>query len=179
MEVPSIRKAISSDIPTLMGLDHGYSTDHVWQMSLERGATEIGTIFREVRLPRPMRVTYPRDYERLADEWTNRSALLVAENGELLLGYLSIVDGPAQAMGWITDVVVDLRHRRSGVASRLIGAAREWCRKRGIRILFMEMQSKNYPAICLAKKMGFMFSGYSDQFYPEQDIALFFSMSLL
>ena len=95
-----------------------------------------------------------------------------------LLGYLSIVEGPSQAMGWVTDLVVNLRRRRQGVASRLLVAAREWCRERGITRLFLEMQSKNYPAVCLARKMGFVFSGYSDQFYPDQDIALFFSLSL-
>lgn len=178
MEATSIRQAISSDIPTLIALDHGYSTDHVWQMSFERTSSQIGATFREIRLPRPMRVTYPRDPERLADEWTLRSALLVAENGENLVGYLSIVEGPSQAMGWITDLVVSLRHRRQGVASRLLGATREWCRERGVARLFLEMQSKNYPAVCLARKMGFVFSGYSDQYYPDQDIALFFSLML-
>ncbi|NIS82075.1 MAG: GNAT family N-acetyltransferase [Anaerolineales bacterium] len=178
MEATSIRPAISSDIPTLMALDHGYSTDHVWQMSFERSPSQVGATFREVRLPRPMRVTYPRDPNRLADEWTLRSALLVAENGETLIGYVSIVEGPSQAMGWITDLVIDLRHRRQGVASRLLAAAREWSRERGITRLFLEMQSKNYPAVCLARKMGFVFSGYSDQYYQDQDIALFFSLSL-
>ena len=62
-----IRSAISSDIPWLMKLDHGYSTDHVWQMALRKEANEVAISFREVRLPRPMRVIYPRDYTTLAD----------------------------------------------------------------------------------------------------------------
>jgi hypothetical protein len=44
--------------------------------------------------------------------------------------------------------------------------------------LFLEMQSKNIPAIRLATKMGSVFSGYSDRYYPNQDIALFFALSL-
>jgi ribosomal protein S18 acetylase RimI-like enzyme len=178
MEMISIRQAISSDIPALMAFDHGYGTDHVWQMSFEREPSAVGATFREVRLPRAMRVAYPRDAERLADEWTSRAVILVAECEDSLRGYLAIVGGPAENMFWITDLVVSLGSRRQGIASKLILAAREWCRQRDALRIFLEMQSKNYPAICLAKKLGFVFSGYSDNYYSDQDIALFFSMLL-
>jgi GNAT superfamily N-acetyltransferase len=178
MENYSIRRANSGDIPALMALDHGYSTDHVWQMSIERGSDETGVTFREVRLPRPMRVTYPRDPNRLADEWVLREALLIAEVEDEPLGYVSIIHGPAVDAGWILDLVVSLRCRRQGVATRLCQAARDWCREHGLKKMFIEMQSKNYPAIRLVKKLGFQYAGYSDHYYPEQDIALFFSLEL-
>ena len=37
---------------------------------------------------------------------------------------------------------------------------------------------KNYPAICLAQRTGFRYAGYSDLYYPDQDIALFFAVEL-
>lgn len=178
MEGLSIRQAISSDVPGLISLDHNYSTDHVWQMEYRQTDDEIRAIFREVRLPRPMRVTYPRDPQRLADEWTRRAALLVAELGETRRGYVALVQGTAEATGWVTDLVVGLRDRRQGIATRLLGAAWEWCRQRGMERIFLEMQSKNYPGIRLARKLGFVFCGYSDRFYPNEDIALFFSLEL-
>lgn len=178
MEGIAIRQAISSDIPELIALDHSYSTDHVWQMEYHQSRDEIGTTFREVRLPRPMRVPYPREPQRLADEWTKRGAVLVAELAEIRRGYAVLMPGTAQGSGWVTDLVVGLRDRRQGVGSRLLAAAWEWCRPRGLERLFLEMQSKNYPGIRLAHKMGFVFSGYSDHYYPSQDIALFFSLDL-
>src|SRR3972149_9703950 len=63
-----IRQAVSTDIPTLIELDHSYSTDHVWQMALQPGSPGVEVAFREVRLPRPMRVRYPGRVERLAGE---------------------------------------------------------------------------------------------------------------
>ncbi len=178
MEAIAIRHAVSSDIPTLMALDHGYSTEHVWQMTFQRGAGQIDVTFREVRLPRPMRVVYPRNPERLADEWTRRAVILVAELDEDVRGYLAIIEGPAPETAWITDCVVALRYRRQGIATHLLKSARTWCRERGMVRLYVEMQSKNYPAIALFGKAGFVFSGYSDNFYPDQDIALFFSQEL-
>jgi ribosomal protein S18 acetylase RimI-like enzyme len=178
MEGVTIRPAISSDITDLMALDHDYSTDHVWQMSVSRGAEENGISFREVRLPRPMRVAYPRDPGRLADEWTRQAAMFVAEAGEARIGYLVLILGPATGAGWVTDIVVASRQRRQGVATRLLAAAREWCRQRSLTQMFLEMQSKNFPAISLARKLGFVFSGYSDRFYPDQDIAVFFALEV-
>ena len=169
-----IRKAISSDIPKIVQMDHGLSTSHVWQLSLNKQAGEIGATFREVRLPRPMQISYPRDPERLPDVWTRFAVLLLAEQEEQAMGYLALHHAMAESSGWITDLVVDLRYRRQGVASRLLRAAALWCQEQGYLRMFIEMQSKNYPAIALAQKNGFQYAGYSDIYYRDQDIALFF-----
>lgn len=173
-----IRPAISSDIPRLVELDHGYSTDHVWQMAHQPGQAGVEVAFREVRLPRPMRVGYPRQVERLVDEWTDRSLVLIGESDERPAGYLAMVPAPAPDAQWITDLVVDPAFRRQGLARRLLGEAIGWARARSQSRLFVEMQSKNHPAIQLVQKMGFAFSGYSDFYYPNEDIALFFSFAL-
>lgn len=179
MEGLKIRPAISPDIPELMALDHGYSTDHVWQMEYRHNGEEIAIAFRQVRLPRVMRVGYPRDPQRLADEWTRRAAVLVAEAAEAKRGYAVLAESTAPGVGWITDLAVGLRDRRQGIGTRLVGSAHDWCRQRNLGRLFVEMQSKNYPAIMLARKLGFVFSGYSESYYPDEDIALFFSLEVL
>lgn len=173
-----IRQAVSSDIPHLIRLDHSYSTDHVWQMAFQPSAPDVEVAFREVRLPRPMRVAYPRRVERLADEWTERSAVLVGLADERPVAYLAIAPAPAPEAVWVTDLVVDVPSRRQGLGRRLLGEAIDWARARGQVRLFFEMQSKNFPAIQLARRLGFAFSGYSDYFYPNEDISLFFSFDL-
>lgn len=173
-----VRPAVSSDISALTEMDHGFSTDHVWQMGFQGGVKGASIQFQEVRLPRPMRVRYPRDPDRLMDEWTHKMTLLVSEIGEEVTGYLALENGPAPGTAWVTDLVVDLRYRRQGHGTGLLRAARSWATKREYRSLFLEMQSKNYPAISLARKLGFGFAGYSDQYFPDQDIALFFNLNL-
>lgn len=173
-----IRQAISSDISGLVELDHGYSTDHVWQMGYQDDGGRVTVQFQEVRLPRPMRVRYPRDPELLIDSWTEKAVVLVAERDDERFGYLTINNGMAPDSAWVTDLVVDLRDRRQGHGSSLIRAARTWASERGYASLYLEMQSKNYPAIRLARKHSFVFSGYSDRYFPEGDIALFFSLPL-
>jgi len=171
----NIRPAISTDIPKLIALDHNYATDHVWQMTID--LTDIQTLvsFRQVRLPREVHVNYPRIYKNLIDNWTKKDLLLLAEEGETTLGYISVQLGLAPASAWIEDLVVDRLRRRNGVGSALITAAREWCGKKRLHRLTLEMQPKNYPAIQFAYQLGFEFSGYNDQYYQNQEIAVFFS----
>ncbi len=173
-----IRHAVSTDIAALMAMDHSYQTDHVWQMALSPSAIETTIAFREARLPRLMRVDYPRDPGRLADEWTNSSEILIATSEQTTLGYLIIESGTAPETGWVTDLVTDAPHRREGIASRLLASARQWCREQDLSRLTLEMQSKNYPSIRLARKLGFVLSGYHDRYFPDEEIALFFTLNL-
>jgi GNAT superfamily N-acetyltransferase len=173
-----IRHAVSTDISALMDMDHSYQTDHVWQMALSPTQSETTITFREVRLPRLMRVEYPRDPGRLADEWTNSSEIFVAVADQTYLGYLIIESGNAPETGWVTDLITDAPHRREGVATKLLATARRWCNEQGLSRLTMEMQSKNFPSLSLARKLGFILSGYHDRYYPDEEIALFFTLNL-
>lgn len=173
-----IRPAVPADLPVLAGLGHSYETQYVWQMdrAVEDGQTLVN--FREVRLPRSVKVDYPYARTVLADEWGQQAVVLVAAIGSETVGYLRIKDRLIPNTAWVTDLVVKPQLRRQGIASGLILAGQDWSAQRGLRRFMIEMQSKNYPAICLARKLRFEFSGYHDHFYANQDIALFFSRFL-
>ena len=173
-----IRPAIANDLPRLMAMEHSCLSDYVWQLELRRDAGQISSSFREVRLPRTISVTYPRNPMSLADEWTRRDAVLVAVAEENLVGYSCATEEHTAAIAWVTDLVVAPERRRQGVASALLTAIQEWALKRDIRRLILEMQSKNQPCIRLAQKFGYEFCGYNDQYYPTQDVALFFGRAL-
>jgi len=171
-----IRPSISSDIPALMQLDHNYSTNHVWQMGVRKNLEGVIEIhFREIKLPRVMQVMYPRDPLRLADEWVRRLLLLTAEENGYKCGYAAVIESPSPGSVWLTDLVVDLRQRRKGIGTQMLKSILSWSSLEGYGRLFAEVQSKNYPAISLFRKFGFQFSGYSDAYFPDQDIALLFA----
>lgn len=161
-----------------MQLEHDYRTDHVWQMGYSPSHDTTAITFRQVKLPRPMRVAYPRDPGRLADEWTNASEVFVAESEHAAVGYIVLDARIAPDTGWITDLVVTESQRRKGIATRLLATARRWCTDHGFGRLTIEMQSKNFPCVSLAQKLGFMLSGYHDKYYPDEEIALFFTLNL-
>lgn len=175
-----VRSATQSELPELAAFDAGYSTDYVWQMDLrdESSAGQIAVTFRPVRLPRPMRVALPREPERLQAAWSHQACFLVAEQDGQARGYLNLVLAPAPETAWVADLVVERRFRRSGVGSVLLAAAAQWARSNRLKRLIMEMQSKNFPAISFAQKLGMSFCGYNDRYYANQDVALFFGMNL-
>lgn len=173
-----IRPANASDILRLMALDHSCTSDYVWQLELRRESGQVSASFREVRLPRSIEVKYPRIPSTLANEWTHRDVVLVAMEEGVPIGYTCAVVEQASAIAWVTDVVVAPAQRRKGAASALLTALQTWAVERGVRRLILEMQSKNQAYIRLAQKFGYEFCGYNDQYYPTQDVTLFFGRAI-
>lgn len=174
-----IRPAVATDLMNLMQLDHTSTSDYVWQLDLRKENNQVLAGFREVRLPRPINISYPHDPHALADEWTQRSVTLIALVDSLSVGYVCVLEHSHGTTAWITDLVVEKKRRRQGIGSALLSAAQDWASSRSDRDIFLEMTSKNYPAIRLAHKFGFEFCGYNDHYYVTQDVALFFGRSLM
>lgn len=170
-----IRPATVDDLPGLVALDHNYTSDYVWQMEVQAEAGQVGVSFREVRLPRSVRVEYPRSPRDLLEDWSQRSGLLAAVMENEVVGYASLALGVAPLTSWMTDLVVMRKLRRQGIGSALVLAAQEWAAHHDSRYLVLEMQPKNFPAIRLAHKLGFDFCGYNDRYYVNHDIGLFFA----
>jgi ribosomal protein S18 acetylase RimI-like enzyme len=174
-----IRPAVAEDIPSLMLLEHDYASDYVWQMEIQPSEEDqIGVNFRMVKLPRSVKVEYPRSVEVLAEDWIKRSGILVAVHAGEVVGYLSLMLDIAPLSAWVTDLAVSRAMRRKGIGSALVLAGMAWGIQHDCYRLVLEMQPKNYPAICMAKKLGFEFCGYNDRYYSNRDIALFFAKVL-
>jgi GNAT superfamily N-acetyltransferase len=175
----NIRPAVATDLSRLTDIDPNSTSDYVWQLDLRKENGQISVAFREVRLPRPVPITYPRNPLALSDDWVKRSIVFVAILADSLVGYACVLEHSKATTAWVTDLVVREEERRRGVGSALLNAAQDWAASRGDRDIFIEMSSKNNPAIRLAQKLGFDFCGYNDHYYVTQDVALFFGKSLL
>lgn len=164
----------TQDLPYLERIDHSYHTDYVWQMEINSDIKEISIRFKEVKLPRSMRVSYPRDLDNFSERLQVCDLALVAHNDGEPVGYATVKTDNSQILGMVSDIAVLRRLRRQGIGSLLILAVQNWLAQKGYTQIQLEMQSKNYPAINLASKLGFEFCGFSDRYYSNQDIAIFF-----
>ena len=172
-----IRNTISTDLARLSAIDHSIQTEYVWQLDLRRESAQVDAIFREVRLPRPVRIQHPRLAAELADIW-HISPMFSAMLDNEAIGYIRFSDKFIPHAVWITDVVVARDMRTKGIARKLIAAVEAWGAQKGLRRAIIETQSKNHPAIRMIHKLGFEFCGYNDIYYPSRDVALFFSRSI-
>ena len=174
----SIRPALMGDLQECLQFDASYMTDYVWQMESRVEDGRISVTFRHVRLPRAMRVEYPRDADGLAADWRLRDAFLIAQRDRKTVGYVSLSVRPAQRMADIGDLVVHRPHRRTGVGLALMDASMRWARERRLKQIVVEVQTKNHPAICLLDKLGFTFCGFNDRHYLNQDIAVLYGRAV-
>jgi GNAT superfamily N-acetyltransferase len=175
-----IRDGLAIDIPDCLALDHLYRTDYVWQMSIaeESGGWRIG--FKTERLPRPMEIDYPSDEGRLQSVLPAEHCFLVAISRDQseIMGYLAMRNNPVYAVAQVHDLVVSRPYRGKHIATRLLNVARQWARERHLVRLTIEVQTKNHPGILFCQQSGLEFCGFNDQYFPNQDIAVFFSQSL-
>lgn len=168
-----IRPAISSDLTALIKLEHFVETTHVWQMDVNSDHDQIEVRFREIRLPRGATLEYPRRAEDMADTWTRKHLFLSAIHQGQPIAYLALeIEQTLTAR--ITDLVVSDKFRRQGVASALLLSAKDWAKQRGLKRIVLEMQAKNHAAIQLARKMGYEFCGFCDDYFANHDIGVFF-----
>jgi len=172
-----LRPTIATDLTRLMGFDHSVISETVWQLELRRSPGQVTTVFREVRLPRSITVSYPHNSFSLAEDWVLKSMMYTALIGANPVGYICLLERGTASVVWVTDFVVEAGRRRQGIGSALLTGAQDWAASRSHRRMILELQSKNLPAIRLAQKFGYEFCGYNDHYYLNQDVALFFSKS--
>lgn len=175
----NVRPAQLADLNICYEMDKGYATDYVWQMQSHEGERGIDIRFDTVRLPRTMKVEYPRLPEDLLVNWQEEACFLVAEDDSgQVIAFLDMVVQPWHNASWIRNLVVDPRHRRQGVATSLLRSARHWANENEMSKILLEAQTKNYPAIRFAQKQGFVYCGYNDRYYATGDIAVFFAVGV-
>lgn len=170
----TIREATESDLAACSTLDLSYETEYAWQIDVrdEEGAIIVG--FRTVRLPRLMRVNYPREEGTISLDHQKHGEFLIAETSGVVNGYLIMRYDPHRSTAWVSDIAVGRALRRRKIGTALLQEAYNRAHSKRITRLTIETQSKNYPGICFCQKNGLTFSGFNDQYYPNQDICLFF-----
>lgn len=176
-----VRSATPADLTACLSIDTSYQSNQVWQMRLQRGDVlaegEEGlfVVFRPMRLPRALALDVPGQKERLTAGWQRRALMLVAEVEGVVQGYVGVDTRAGQRLGWIDVLAIAPQKRRQGWATRLLREVFSWGQAHGLRALVLETQARNAPAIALAQRLGFAFSGYHEQYYEEAEVALFFT----
>jgi GNAT superfamily N-acetyltransferase len=176
----SFRDGLASDIPACMDLDHAYETDFVWQMRFLDNPEQREIIFQRERLPRLLESSWPKAEHRLKLALGKDQCFLVVEDRQAqeIMAYLTMRNDPVYHVANLQDLVVSRPYRRRRIGSRLLQVARSWARQRELRRLTVELQTQNFPGILFCQRAGLTFCGFNDHYFPNQDIAVFFSESL-
>jgi GNAT superfamily N-acetyltransferase len=173
-----VRPALKRDIDACLELNHALDTEYVWQMQRREGADSTTVSFQSVRLPRPIRVGYPRSTGELRVDLADIENVLVAEAEGVLLGYIHINIDHSDHSAWLRNLIVDEPWRRHRIGGALFDQARQLARVRGANHITAETTTKSYPAIQFMLNRSLLFCGFNDRYYASQDIAVFFGQNL-
>ena len=107
---------------------------------------------------------YLRALKRYAD-----AAVYVAEDGDAIVGRLSLARDPNPASRHVADLglMVAATHRRRGIGRALLEQAVAWARAADVRKLELHVFPWNEPAIVLYERFGFEREGLRREHYSR------------
>jgi GNAT superfamily N-acetyltransferase len=173
-----IRPALASDIEACLKLDHGLETQIIWQMTRREEAEGFQISFQTLRLPRPIRVEYPRNPQELRADLATLEGVLVAEAQGVILAYANLIMLQADKNACIRNLVVDAPMRRHRIGRALFERCKAWAHLQQAQRITLETTMRSYPAIRFMTSMGLVFCGFNDRYYTSQDIAIFYGQQL-
>lgn len=102
----------------------------------------------------------------------SEAAVFVADNGEAIVGRLSIARDPHPASRHVADVgvMVERTQRRRGIGTMLMRAAEDWARSHEIRKLELHVFPYNRPALELYRGLGYREEGLRRGHYQRGEI---------
>ena len=176
----TFRDAVEEDLPYCLALDASFQTEYVWQMTVQDSGDEIQINCRRQRLPRQLEARHPVDEQQLQSALWRESCFVVIEDkrSQHLLGYVTMRVDASGRVAYLQDLVIDSLYRRRSLGSRLVHVAKVWASEFRLRQIIFEIPMTNYPAIRFARSQGFDFCGFNDHHFANQEIALFFSLSI-
>lgn len=168
-----IRRWTEVDAPSVRDLDVAFTTDVIYHVT----ADEACFCLREMSLSAPLTKSYPMPaHPERADD------AFVAEVEARIIGYAELVYEPWSRRGNVRHLYVAQEARTQHVGTALLAALEESARNHGARMLWIETQNVNYPAIQFYRRRGFELVGLDRSLYgPISDageVALFFSRAL-
>ncbi len=95
---------------------------------------------------------------------------LAAYDGDQMVGIAITEQRRWNRSLWVWEFHVAEAYRGRGIGTRLMQAVIETARQAGLRVVALETQSSNVPAIRFYRKCGFVIDGLDLSFYTNDDV---------
>lgn len=102
--------------------------------------------------------------------WNEPRAFAVTDEKEQMLGFLEIDVSEWNNTLVVTQLLVKPEYRGRGVGTMLVNFVKDIAKKEDYRVISLETQNTNVPAIEFYEKNGFVFAGGNIFFYSNDDL---------
>ena len=108
------------------------------------------------------------DSERQISAYIELGDVLVAHDGDTILGHLQFLETGKAGVFELKNMAVDTARRRAGIGGRLVAAAVSRCRTRGGRRLIVSTATADIGNLRFYQRQGFrMYRIVQDAFRPD------------
>ncbi|MCW1961009.1 GNAT family N-acetyltransferase [Chryseobacterium viscerum] len=177
MEIRKLQKLVSN--PTLEWGHNGYITDRIYSVSSIEFGGSFEFSLKEKTFP------YTKIWETTSEDLEELHTIIEQGNSfgayvnEELAGWIICEQRSWNNSFYIENILIDEKHRRQGIGIVLIKSAIKEARKLNCRVIELETQNTNYPAIQFYRRMGFNITGLNTRLYNNtEEIALFMTLDV-
>ena len=177
MEIRKLQR-LTTD-PSVNWGHNGYTTDRIYSVSSIEFGGSFEFSLKEKALP------YIKNWETTSEEFEELNSLIEQENSfgafvdEELAGWIICEHRIWNNSLYIENILIDEKYRRQGIGIMLIKSAIKEARRLNCRVIELETQNTNYPAIRFYRRMGFNITGLNTRLYNNADeIALFMTLDV-
>jgi GNAT superfamily N-acetyltransferase len=158
---------LDKDDPSLPQLNYHYITSGYWDVSIvpETKSWKIEITFKPLEKPLEKTCTGTL-FERHIEEPRAFAATLNEEQ----IGWIELEYEKWNNRMRVWEFLVKEEFRRMGIGSLLMNLAVKVAKEKGARMLVLETQSCNVPAITFYHKQGFNLIGFDSAAYSNEDI---------
>ncbi|WP_426479612.1 GNAT family N-acetyltransferase [Chryseobacterium sp. CBSDS_008] len=177
MEIRKLQRLTSN--PALNWGNNGYTTERIYSVSSIESGGSFEFIIKEKSLPySKIWETASEDLEELNTIIEQGNSFGAFVNGELA-GWIICGQRTWNNSFYIENILISEKHRRQGIGIMLIKSAIKEARKLNCRVIELETQNTNYPAIQFYRRMGFNITGLNTRLYENaEEIALFMTLDV-
>src|SRR5215216_4232658 len=163
------------DHEAIRNLDTSFTTDRIYALRKKRLSFSLVEEQSAAPITKRYQVALTQESVQAA------LAAVAAYEGSVFVGFAVVTEEAWNRRAVVTDFYVDPRVRRRGVGKKMMEEIWERVPSAGDRVLWVETQSVNLPAIKFYRSIGFEVCGFDSALYDEPfstEIALYLSMTL-
>ncbi len=149
-------------------LHYHYETNEYYKVSSVSEKEKFGVTFERAKFDKT--VVYDNTDTLFQDYWTSPKAFGVRDDDGKIVAYFEFDTIEWNSTLVMTQLLVDEGVRGKGIGRFVFDFIKDYARKEDYRIITLETQNTNVPAIDFYLKMGFCFCGTNLFFYSNDDI---------
>lgn len=177
MEIKKLQKLTTN--PSIYWGQNGYSTDTIYTVS----SIEFGGTFEFIIKEKSL--SYTKNWETDSDDIKDLNTIIEQDHSfgafdnDELQGWIIGDHRTWNNSFYIENLLVNEKYHRQGIGIMLIKNIIKEARKLSCRVIELETQNTNYPAIQFYRRMGFNITGINTRLYNNsEEIALFMTLDI-